>query len=156
MLGKENWSKRLIGYRSPPFSTPFSPRRGEGLGVRGCPGVKILHSLLYFFDNRRPNPPSIAHHIVPSDTDNAITAGIQEIVSRAIVVLSGFGEVIGPVDFEDQFEFDAAEIGGIRRDGVLAAEFLVADLAVANELPDGAGELVCGRSLGAGEVDGFG
>ena len=80
--------------------------------------------------------------------------GVVVRLHYAVPLLSAFRKVIGAVDFEDQSQLDAAEVGRIRGDRILAAKLLVADLPVANPLPDGVGELVGRGALRTGELDG--
>jgi hypothetical protein len=58
------------------------------------------------------------------------------------------GEVIGSVDFEDQFQLDATKVG--RRGGISGYR-----LPVANPLPHRVGDLVGRGSLGTGKLDGL-
>jgi hypothetical protein len=81
---------------------------------------------------------------------------LQIVVSHAVALLPVWGEVIRSIDFQDQLQLDAAKIGRVRRDRILAAKLLVADLPVANPLPHRSGKLIGRGALGTREVDGLG
>jgi hypothetical protein len=95
---------------------------------------------------------SFAQHLIARNAHHPVALPGEKIVSDAISILSGTGEVIRSIDFEDQFQLDAAEIGGVRRDRMLAAKLLVADLPVADPLPDRVRKLVGACALGAGST----
>lgn len=51
---------------------------------------------------------SFAQYFVAGNPRDSITLLVQRITPRPIPPLSGFGELFRPVDFEDQFQLDAA------------------------------------------------
>jgi hypothetical protein len=58
-------------------------------------------------------------------------------------VLPAFlGEMVRAVDFQNEFQLHATEVGCIGREGIFAAKLLAADLPVANPLPDGPREFI--------------
>jgi hypothetical protein len=81
-------------------------------------------------------------HIVAGNPYHAIAVPGEKIIPHAIPLPSAFGKVLGAVDFQDQSQLDTAEVGRIRGNRILAAKLLLADLPVANPLPDSARELV--------------
>ena len=78
---------------------------------------------------------------------------MEKLIPRAVPLPAVLREVIGAVNFEDQSQLDAAEVGRIRRYRMLAAKLLTANLPVANPLPNGAGELIGRGALRSGELD---
>ena len=61
---------------------------------------------------------------------------LQEELSFAVVDLLFWVVVDCAVDFEDESEFRAKEVGDVRADWVLAAEFEAVERSVAQVLPD--------------------
>ena len=82
-----------------------------------------------------------------------MTSTVVDSVALLIMASSFFGGVRLTVDFDDKLNRDATEIGGVRGDGVFAAELLAAAAAVSNHLPRILGEFVGGRPLPAREFD---
>jgi hypothetical protein len=106
------------------------------------PAFHLPDPLLNLLGDPRQTQARFAQHIEAGNAHHAITALAQKSIPYAVPLPSVIRKVIGAVDFEDQSQLDAAEVGRIRGNRILAAKLLVADLPVANPLPDGVGELV--------------
>jgi hypothetical protein len=124
---------------------------GSGFGVRGSAetGGKGTRRR---GDSRHP-PPAPARHSGPQSAPPYSPASSKSSRTR-FPFTPVCGEVLGTVDFEDQFQLDATKVGGVGRKGILAAKFLVGDSPVANPLPGCTVELVGGGALGKSELDG--
>ena len=59
-----------------------------------------------------------------------------------IALLACLGEMVRAVDFQNEYQFHAAEVGRVGRERIFATKLLAADLPVANPLPDGLHEFV--------------
>ena len=151
---------------APPASaslSPLSPLRrslsplpaaGRGVGGEGLSGegfqvrfFHLPHPLLNLLDDPLPTRARFAQHLVAGNANDAITLPIEKLIPHAVPLPAIFREVIGAVDFEDQLQLDAAEVGRIRRYRILATKLLAADLPIANPLPDGARKLIGGGAL---------
>ena len=64
--------------------------------------------------------------------------------------------MVRSVDFQNEFQFHAAEIGRVRREGIFAAKLLAADLPALDLLPDSMHEFIGRGALVARKLDGFG
>ena len=74
-------------------------------------------------------------HVVVPETNDAVTVGLQK--TRALVVLWRALKVLAAIEFDDQRWIKAEEIDNVRSYWNLAAEFVTAQLPVAQSTPQG-------------------
>ena len=82
-------------------SSPLSPLRGEGPGVRGLFCSPLLHPLSDLFADHLNDLVSRSQDFIARNAHDPITLPLQKIVPHAIALLPGCGEMIRPSDFQD-------------------------------------------------------
>jgi hypothetical protein len=88
------------------------------------------------FENRKAGNP-----------EDLVALLAQPAIAAAIVGFACGGQMRSTIDFDNQFQFQAAEVDREGRDGDFAPKFLLGDLSVPHPMPHRMCELVCGLSL---------
>jgi len=114
-----------------------SPACGRG---RGPPrsGGRVRVFLFFFgppdqrFANDVNNAVQVAQHVIVPEAENLETFGFQKRRPLGIPPLV----MLPAIDLDDQHRLQAGEVGDVRQQAVLEAEFEAVDLAVAGGLPE--------------------
>ncbi len=105
------------------------------------------------FSNSLPHIAIVSNHIVPRYAQYLIPQTAQVLITNSIMFNTFDGEMMFAIDFDNQLQFDAAEIDRVRRNWKFSSKLLVVALPIANPLPDVGCKFVGCLPLRFGEFD---
>ena len=111
-------------------------------GVKSLTHPQLSHPFSHPLLNALANPRWFAQHVKTGNPHHQVALPSQRLIANPIALLACLGEMVRAVDFQNEFQFHAAEVGRVGREGIFAAKLLAADLPVANPLPDGLREFI--------------
>ena len=88
---------------------------GEGLGVRGSRLRVGCWTLVHCCCDHREHSFRVSQRDISRDPDNLVSQLRQKCIAFSVMRLAGFRFMVTAINFDDQLEFDTAEVGGVRR-----------------------------------------